>query len=174
MASFTRPNYVDQGIQRFGSGIFKADYRVLKSDMHSDSFFKGPNKMVPGDEDYARAAHQYAATLPTIDENTLVRTSDGVDMIWFTKRGMFSPNGVVWRIFYELSLAAILLLLRLFPPPAKLGKDQRHRNHLEKEKRYWNAKGCQYGVYVCISSLCFNALQYLYDEALRVLVSKIP
>ena len=39
MASFTRPTYVDQGIQKLGSGIFWSYYRVLKADMHSDSFF---------------------------------------------------------------------------------------------------------------------------------------
>lgn len=150
MASFARPAYVDQGIQRFGSGIFSCDYRVLEVDMHSDSFFKGSNKRVPGDEDYAKSAHRFAATLPVIDESTLVRTSDGVNLVWFTKRGMFSPYDPVWRVFNDLSIAAIRTLLQSFPPPTELGKDQRHRNHLKKEKSSWAAKGCQYGVYVCI------------------------
>lgn len=119
--------------------------------MHSDSFFKGPNKKVPSDEAYVEAAHDFAATLPAIDESTLVRTSDGVDLIWFTKRGMFSPYGAVSKIFYFLSMAAIQVLLQVFPP-AKLNKDQRHRNHLKNEKSSWTAKGCQYGVYVCTST----------------------
>lgn len=149
MASLTRPTYVDQGIQKFGSGIFWSNYRVLKADMHSDSFFMGSNKKVPSNEAYIEAAHQFATTLPAIDESTLVRTSDGVDLIWFTKRGMFSPYGTVWKIFYTLSMSAILALLHFFPPPTKLSRDKRHRNHLKKEKKRWNAKNCQYGVYVC-------------------------
>ena len=151
MASFARPTYVDQGIQRFGSGIFWSNYRVLKADVHSDSLFNGSNKRVPSDEEYVEAAHQFATILPVIDESTLVRTSDGVDLIWFTKRGMFSPHGPVWKIFYNISIAAIGLLILFFPPPADVRKDQRHKNHLEKEKSSWIAKGCQYGVYVCIS-----------------------
>ena len=152
MTSFTRPSYVDEGIQRFGSGIFWCDYRVLKADVHSDCFFKGGNKRVPSDEDYVKSAHQFAARLPVIDESTLVRTSDGVDLIWFTKRGMFSPYGSVWKTFYDLSTAAIQELLLHYSPPAKLKGDQRHRNHLTEEMARWNAKGCQYGVYVCIST----------------------
>lgn len=120
----------------------------MKADKHSDYFFKGANKKVPTDKGYIEAAHEFAATLPAIDESTLVRTSDGVDLIWFTKRGMFSPFGAVWETFYFLSLAAIGLLLMFFPPPAKLSKDKRHRGHLEKEKKRWAAKICQYGVYV--------------------------
>ena len=148
MASFTRPTYVDEGVQKFGSGIFCCSYRVLKADKHSDFFFKGANKKVPTDKAYIEAAHKYAATLPAIDESTLVRTSDGVDLIWFTKRGMFSPFGAVWEVFYFLSLAAIRMLLQFFPPPTKLSKDKRHREHLEKEKKRWDAEACQYGVYV--------------------------
>ena len=152
MASFARPTYVDEGVQKFGSGIFCSDYRVLKADIHSDSFFEGPNKEVPDGEAYTEAAHQLAATLPAIDESTLVRTSDGVDLIWFTKRGMFSPYGAVSQTFYDLSMAATQLLLRFFSPPAKLVSDKRHRNHLNKEKNKWNAKGCEYGVYVGTST----------------------
>ncbi|KAF6232552.1 hypothetical protein HO173_009220 [Letharia columbiana] len=115
--------------------------------MHSDYFFKGTVKQVPSDEAYVAAAHQFAATLLAIDESTLVRTSDGVDLIWFTKRGMFSPYGALWEIFYSLSMAVIMTLLRFFPPPTNLAKDPRHRNHLKKEKSGWNAKKCQYGVH---------------------------
>ena len=157
MDSFNGPTYVDEGVQKFGSGIFWCYYRVLKADLHSDSFFKGSNKKVPGTEDYAKAAHEFAATLPAVDESTLVRTSDGVDLVWFTNRGMFSPYGLVWKIFYDISIAAILLLLQFFTPPVDLKNDQRHRNHL-KDKSSWNAKGCQYGVYVCIFKHLFTSL----------------
>ena len=75
--------------------------------MHSDCFFKGGNKRVPSDEDYIKSAHQFAAALPAIDESTLVRTPDGVDLIWFTKRGMLSPAGPFWETFYDLSTAVI-------------------------------------------------------------------
>lgn len=160
MASFTRPTFVDQGVQKFGSGIFWSNYRVLKADMHSDFFFKGSVKKVPSNEGYIEAAHQFAATLPAIDESTLVRTSDGVDLIWFTKRGMFSPNGAVWQLFYSISMAAILLLLQLFPPPMKLSQDKRHRNHLKKEKERWEAKKCHYGVYVYTSALLIPHYPY--------------
>lgn len=174
MASFIQPNYFDEGIQRFGSGIFWCNYRVLRADVHSDSFFKGSNKMVPGDEQYANAAHQFAATLPAIDESTLVRSSDGVDLIWFTKRGMFSPYGAIWRIFYGISMAAIAMLLTIFPPPANLSRDNRHRNHLKKEKSAWNAKGCQYGVYVCLSTPLLSHILVDFAPALCLLVYEIP
>ena len=81
--------------------------------MHSDYFFKGTVKKVPSDRAYVAAAHQFAATLLAIDESTLVRTSDGVDLIWFTKRGMFSPYGALWEIFYSLSMAVIMTLLQM-------------------------------------------------------------
>lgn len=103
--------------------------------MHSDSFFMGSNNKVPSNEAYIEAAHQFAATLRAIDESTLVRTSDGVDLIWFTKRGTFSPYGAVWKIFFILSMAAILTLLHFFPSPTKLSRDKRHRNYLKKEKK---------------------------------------
>ena len=114
----------------------------------SDFFFKGSVKKVPSNEGYIEAAHQLAEKLPVIDESTLVRTSDGVELIWFTKRGMFSPNGAFWELFYSFSMAAIRLLLQLFPPPLKLSQNKRHRNHLKKEKEHWEAKNCHYGVYV--------------------------
>lgn len=123
---------------------------MLKADTHSNSFSMGSVKKVPSDEAYIKVAHRFAATLPVIDESTLVRTSDGVDMIWFTKRGMFSPYGAVWRTFYSLSMAAILVLLQLCPPIAKLSKDKRHRNHLSREKSSWAAK------MVPVRCLCMN------------------
>ncbi len=148
--SFTNSNKEFCGVQKLGDGRYAADFEVYVADVESTRLFKASIKKVPDDENYRRAASEFALTLPTLTKNTCIGTSDGVPIIYFIKQGMTSRWGSLTTTLLALALAAIQMVLSIYPPPKNLKANLRHKGNLEAELAKSEALGRPYGVFVSI------------------------
>ena len=127
-------------VYRLRNGMCSADFRTITVDLDEKSILDRAHKIVPKNDRYIEATTQYALTLPSWRENVIVKTSDGVPIIWFVKNGM-----TIWPFGSQAakaSLKAVRQLTGAFAPPREYGKK------VEEQSVLWWARGCEYGAYV--------------------------
>ena len=164
--SFYTPYKTFESVERLGDGDFKADFHVYTLDVHSSKIFKGPIKKVRSDEEYRKAATEYAKELPPFEKSTCVKSSDGVPLIYFIKKGITSPWGILASFMVCMAMSAIQLLLSAYPPPQNLKTNARHKSNLKAEIEKSELLSRPYGVFV---SLRMTHLHYSITKHLPAL-----
>lgn len=137
------------GLARAGNGLCQDEFETyVLDDVSAADLFDGPTSKVPSNSDYLQSATKFAIGLPRFTRSTRIQTSDGVDLVFFIKRGMTSPWGFIGRTLAALSLKAIEAFIKIYPPPKNLGEDNRHSANPGEDITKADTDGRPYGVYV--------------------------
>ena len=167
-ASKAGPILVNDGQGFVGQAAHRALVTILTLQQDSSALFGGPNKMVPKTNEAAESYRLHAESYPLITSSTVVKTKDGVPLLYFLKDGMLA--GLTEEEKQRLpaqSLSAIRALIDVYPPPPPEKKDSRVT---EEQRVVQLAKKQAYGRYVS----CFHQLlgQQLTHRPVSLLLEK--
>ena len=149
-ASKTGPILHDSGEEIVGEGIHQAAVSILTLQEDSSAFFGGTNKKVAKSKEAAEKYRLEAEDYAVVESSTVVKTRDGVPLLYFLKDGMLAGLTPEERQHLPIqSLSAIRGLVKAYPPPAPPKKDSRV---IQQQRDKQLAKKQAYGRYVS----CFH------------------
>ena len=83
-------------------------------------------------------------------KSTCIRTSDGIAIIWFIKKGMTSPWGYLGQLLFKATVSALQALMKIYVPPRAMDGDPRHVWNFKEEVARHDTQNRPYGVYVSL------------------------
>ncbi|KAL2047519.1 hypothetical protein ABVK25_011448 [Lepraria finkii] len=126
---------------------FQEEYEVYTVDVPSSENFDGPKSILPHTTAYTTTAHRFMSSLPGFTKSTCIRTSDGIAIIWFIKKGMTSPWGYLGQLLFKATVSALQALIKIYVLPRAIDGDLRHVWNFKEEVTRHDAQNRPYGVY---------------------------
>lgn len=149
---------------RAGQGLtcFQEEFEVYTVDVPSSENFDGPKPILPHTTAYTITAHRFMSSLPGFTKSTCIRTSDGIAIIWFIKKGMTSPWGYLGQLLFKATVSALQALIEIYVLPRAIDGDLRHVWNFKEEVARHDAQNRPYGAFVSLMKVAGQNTSLMY------------